>query len=213
MWQFDPKNKVKTVDENKSYNGFQKEAHAFARWHNNVSNNNGDVNMGSLLTKFFNFYGREFDIKRIGVSITRNPPGPFELPKDEKEKFHPVHHSKTTNSHSGNSNNSNKNNQKNNDGNNESITTVIASTSPYIEDPIAYPSRNVAQSAFRFEQSIQYLFSNKIKDLEIEGIGLLNRNNSPNSPSVVSKKTNEERKGGQSTKNGINILKGIVFKY
>jgi hypothetical protein len=188
MWQLDPKNKMKTIDENVANGGFHQEARAFAKWHNHVTNNNGEVNMGALLTKFFAYFGREFDIQRVGLSITRQPPGPFPLPSKDENGLPPHLIRKT----------SNNNNQDVSNG------PLITSTSPYIEDPLSFPSRNVAHSAFRFGQAIQFLFSNKVTELEIQGVGMLHR---ANSPSAKSHKHSNKKLGE------VNVLRGIVLQY
>lgn len=96
--------------------------------------------MGALLTRFLAFFGREWDIRRYGLSIARSPPGPFELPPDQLRVGPPD-------------------------------AMMIGSTSPVVEDPITL--KNVTRSAFRFEQAIQWLFSNKLTELDTQGMALL----------------------------------------
>jgi hypothetical protein len=54
-------------------------ARAFATWKGHSPRG---VSMGALLTRFLSFFGREWDIRRFGLSIARSPPGPFALPPE-----------------------------------------------------------------------------------------------------------------------------------
>ena len=135
-------------------------ARAFATWKGHSARG---ISMGALLTRFLAFFGREWDIRRYGLSIARSPPGPFELPPDPLRTGAPD-------------------------------AMMIGSTSPVIEEPITL--KNVTRSAFRFEQSIQWLFSNKLTELETQGMALLAKHHA--SPD-----------GAQRP----NVLKTVVVRY
>jgi DNA polymerase sigma len=180
--------------------GSKDKARAFAAWRaavvdtnngasaNNNPTHNADmpslpigkkerINMGEMLTKFFSFFGREFDIRQYGLCIDKDPPGLFLLP-------HVLEGNDTT--------------------------PAMLSTIPYIEDPTSNPSRNVAHSAFRYETAIQGLFSNKLTELEIQGVGMLDQHHR----NVASRSPPSPNNGRRQFAGGkVNVLKNIVMNY
>ena len=90
------------------------------------------------------------------------------------------------------------------------------SACPVIDDPISDEGRNVTRSAFRFEQDIQWLFSNKLTQLEVSGGAMLRDSLAMQQQRKQQLQQQQKGKAGKSKdiKEKLpNILKEFVLNY
>lgn len=87
------------------------------------------------------------------------------------------------------------------------------SACPVIDDPISTEGRNVTRSAFRFEQDIQWLFSNKLTELEIKGCAMLEEKHRKQQQQLSGKNTKGKSAKNKDIDKVPNILKEVILKY